>query len=131
MKTKIMSRRQAAEIRPLRVEREIATSHEADDEIAWFTDDDGNLFGTLTIGNGGKNWGYVILGRSELGELLLLDRRTNYRTWEVAELQLLLAMDAARKRRLALVARPAQPAVVRKESSPKFSNAKSPGLPSR
>jgi hypothetical protein len=128
MKTKFISRRQAEEIRPLRVEREIATSHETDDEIAWFTDDDGNLFGTLTVGNGRKSWGYVILGRSERGELLLLARRTNYRTWEVAELQLLLAMDAARKRRRALLT---QPAEVREVSSPKYSNSKTSGRPSR
>jgi hypothetical protein len=73
-------------------------------EVAWFADDDGNVFGTITEGKGHKSWGYVILGRDERGEVLLLDRRTNYRSWQVAALQLVLAIDAAKQRRLELVA---------------------------
>ena len=73
------------------------------EEVAWFTDDGGTLVGTLTEGNSRKSWGYVVLGYDDRGGVLLLDRRTNYRSWQVAELQLLLAMLAARKKRLALL----------------------------
>jgi hypothetical protein len=72
-------------------------------EVAWFADDDGSVFGTITEGKGRKSWGYVILGRDETGEVLLLDRRTNYRSWQVAALQFVLAINAAQQRRLALV----------------------------
>jgi hypothetical protein len=72
-------------------------------EVAWFTDDDGSVFGTITEGKSRKSWGYVILGRDASGEVLLLDRRSNYRSWQVAALQFVLAIDTARQRRLALV----------------------------
>ena len=80
----------------------------AANEVAWFADDDGRVFGTITEGKGRKSWGYVILGRDETGEVLLLDRRSNYRSWQVAALQFVLAIDAARQRRLALVTDPRQ-----------------------
>ena len=101
---KTTSRRQGVKSGPPScVEPKIIPSQDTADDVAWFTDDGGNLVGTLTVGNGEKTWGYVILGHDDRGGVLLLDRRTNYRSWQVAELQLLLAMKSARKRRLALL----------------------------
>ena|SRR5437867_4070964 len=104
MTMKTTSGRQVEQCQPSCVESEFVNNHKASSDVAWFTDDGGNLVGTLTEGNGRKSWGYVILGHDDRGEVLLLDRKTNYRSWQVAELQLLLAMHAARKRRLALLA---------------------------
>src|SRR5436190_7088388 len=103
MTMKTTLRRRTEQCQPSCVESEFVINPATTGEVAWFTDDGGNLAGTLTEGNGRKSWGYVILGHDDRGEVLLLDRKTNYRSWQVAELQILLAMHAARKRRLALL----------------------------
>ena len=62
-------------------------------EKAWFTDDAGNIVGTVMFDQSDKDWNYVILGRDERGALRWIEGDSSFSSQDEAEQRLTAAMS--------------------------------------
>lgn len=66
-------------------------------EVEWFSDQIGNIIGTIAEGSTSANWGYVILRRDECGKYHFWDLETGIESCDAARMQIVHAMQATQK----------------------------------
>jgi hypothetical protein len=65
-------------------------------EVEWFSDQVGNIIGTIAEGTTNTNWGYVVLRRDDSGKYHFWDLETRIDNCEAARIQIMRAMEATR-----------------------------------
>ena len=63
-------------------------------EAEWFSDEVGNIIGTIAEGTTNSHWGYVVLRRDESGKYLFWDLKTKFESCHAARTQIVRAMEA-------------------------------------
>jgi hypothetical protein len=66
-------------------------------EAEWFSDEVGNIIGTIAEGTTNVNWGYVVLRRDDRGKYRFWDLETGIESCDAARIQMVHAMEATRK----------------------------------
>ena len=66
-------------------------------EVEWFSDEVGNIIGTIAEGTTNVNWGYVVLRRDDRGKYHFWDLETGIESCDAARIQMVHTMEAIRK----------------------------------
>lgn len=66
-------------------------------EAEWFSDEVGNIIGTIAEGSTNIHWGYVVLRREENGKYRFWDLETRIESCDAARIQIVRAMEATQK----------------------------------
>jgi hypothetical protein len=66
-------------------------------EAEWFSDEVGNIIGTIAEGTANMHWGYVVLRREENGKYRFWDLETRIESCDAARIQIVRAMEATQK----------------------------------
>ena len=66
-------------------------------EAEWFSDEVGNIIGTIAEGTMNVNWGYVVLRRDDTGKYRFWDLETGIESCDAARIQIVHGMEATRR----------------------------------
>ena len=66
-------------------------------EAEWFSDETGNIIGTIAEGTEKTHWGYAVLRRDDGGKYQFWDLETGIESCDAARLQIVHAMEATQK----------------------------------
>jgi hypothetical protein len=67
------------------------------EEVEWFSNQSGNMVGTIAKGEGGAGWNYAILKRDTKGDLHVRKVMNNFLSLNAARVDLLLSMAGIEK----------------------------------
>lgn len=66
-------------------------------EAEWFSDEVGNIIGTIAEGTTNMHWGYAVLRRDDGGKYQFWDLETGIESCDAARIQIVHAMEATQK----------------------------------
>jgi len=66
-------------------------------EVAWYSDEPGNIIGAIAEGAANMKWGYAILRRDDSGRYRFWDLETRVESCDTARRQIVRAMEATQK----------------------------------
>jgi hypothetical protein len=66
-------------------------------EAEWFSDEAGNIIGTIAEGTADLHWGYAVLRRNDGGKYQFWDLETGIDSCDAARIQIVHAMEAIQK----------------------------------
>ena len=66
-------------------------------EAEWFSDEAGNIVGTIAEGTTNRHWGYAVLRRDDGGTYRFWDLETGIESCDAARIQIVHAMEATQK----------------------------------
>ena len=66
-------------------------------EAEWFSDEVGNIIGTIAEGTTNMRWGYAVLRRDDNGKYRFWDLETRIDSCDTARIQILHTMEATQK----------------------------------
>jgi hypothetical protein len=66
-------------------------------EAEWFSDEVGNIIGTIAEGTTNMRWGYAVLRRDDGGKYQFWDLETGIESCDAARIQIVHAMETTRK----------------------------------
>ena len=64
-------------------------------EVEWFSNETGNIIGTIALGDSSRGWNYVILKRNRIGEFHVRNVVCDFYNHAAARVDLMLAMVGA------------------------------------
>ena len=75
-------------------EPELVLAKGTADQFPWLAGKSGNVVGSISRGRTKGSWGYVILGRNDVGESEIWELGSGFRNWREAEQHLMLGIEA-------------------------------------